>query len=159
VHEDQDALESAVTVRRAVMSVGRRLKTQRPADGRPSLELSVLGHLHRRGPMTPGELAAAEHVQPQTLTRTLTSLEDGQLIARAAHPLDGRRALLALTDAGLDALRRDMAVRDDWLARAMARSLTPAERGLLRLASELLEKLADDEPDPLHDQPRHAVTS
>jgi DNA-binding MarR family transcriptional regulator len=135
--------ESAVAIRRAVLSLGRRLKAQRPADGRPSLELTVLGHLHRRGPMTPGDLAAAERVQPQTLTRTLTSLERGGLILRTAHPRDGRRALLTLTPAGLDALRCDMSVRDDWLAAAMTGCLTGTERELLRLAAGLLERLAD----------------
>ncbi len=133
-----------MAVRRAVLSIGRRLKAERPAGGRPSLELSVLGHLHRRGPMTPGDLAAAERVQPQTLTRTLTSLEHGGLIARAHHPLDGRRALLTLSQSGLDALRSDMAVRDDWLASAMADYLTRTERELLRLAAGLLERLADE---------------
>jgi DNA-binding MarR family transcriptional regulator len=136
--------EAAVAVRRAVLSIGRRLKAERPAEGRPSLELSVLGHLHRRGPMTPGDLAAAERVQPQTLTRTLTSLEQGALIVRTAHPQDGRRALLKLTEAGLAALRGDMAVRDDWLAAAMADCLTGTERELLRLSAGLLERLADE---------------
>jgi DNA-binding MarR family transcriptional regulator len=135
--------ESAVAIRRAVLSLGRRLKAQRPADGRPSLELTVLGHLHRRGPMTPGDLSVAERVQPQTLTRTLTSLEHGGLILRTAHPHDGRRALLTLTPAGLDALRGDMSVRDDWLAAAMAGNLSGIERELLRLAAGLLERLAD----------------
>jgi DNA-binding MarR family transcriptional regulator len=143
VSTDEQAHEAAVAVRRAVLSIGRRLKAERPADGRPSLELSVLGHLRRRGPMTPGDLASAERVQPQTLTRTLTSLEHGGLVARTVHPLDGRRAVLALTEAGLDALSSDMAVRDDWLAAAMAECLTGTERELLRLASELLERLAE----------------
>jgi DNA-binding MarR family transcriptional regulator len=142
---DQDreaALALASTVRRGVLSMGRRLKLERPPDSRTSLELSVLGHLHRRGELTPGDIAAAERVQPQTLTRTLTSLEHKQLIRRLEHPQDGRRTLLALTDAGLDALRADMEQRDAWLAAAMAGSLSGTERELLRLASELLERLA-----------------
>src|SRR3984885_12217761 len=98
----------ASTVRRGVMGLGRKLKLERPAGGRTSLELSVLGHLHRDGPMTPGELAAAERVQPQTLTRTLTSLVHSKLVSRQGHPRDGRRAMLGLTEAGLLALRADM---------------------------------------------------
>ena len=133
----------ASTVRRAVMGLGRRLKLERPAGGRTSLELSVLGHLHRHGPMTPGEIAAAGRVQPQTLTRTLTSLEAARLISKGGHPRDGRRVVLALTDAGLDALRRDMAARDSWLALAMTASLTTTEWELLRLTAGLLERIAD----------------
>jgi DNA-binding MarR family transcriptional regulator len=149
MEDGEHALGTAVAMRRSVMSLARRLKTERPAGGRTSLELSVLGHLHRRGQMTPGDLAAAERVQPQTLTRTLTSLEDSHLVSRREHPQDGRRALLALTGAGLDALRQDMAQRDSWLAAAMARSLTDTERELLRLAAALLDKLAEfGEPGP-----------
>jgi DNA-binding MarR family transcriptional regulator len=140
---DEQSFASAVAVRRSVMSLGRRLKLERPAGGRTSLELSVLGHLHRRGPLTPGEIAAAERVQPQTLTRTLTSLEGGGLISRAEHPQDGRRAILALTGTGLDTLRRDMARRDSWLASAMTANLTSTEGELLRLAAGLLERIAD----------------
>ena len=144
---DARALDAAITVRRAVMSLGRRLKLERPAGARTSLELSVLGHLHRRGPLTPGDIATAERVQPQTLTRTLTSLAETGLICRATHPEDGRRVLLSLTDAGTDTLRRDMAQRDAWLSRAMTDSLTSTERAVLRLASELLERVADA-PEP-----------
>jgi DNA-binding MarR family transcriptional regulator len=143
MHDDERALSAAMAVRRSVMSLGRRLRVERPADGRPSLELSVLGHLHRRGPLSPGELADAERVQPQTLTRTLTRLEEEGLVNREEHPQDGRRALMALTPTGLDALRHDMAARDSWLVAAMTARLTCTERELLRLASDLLEKLAD----------------
>jgi DNA-binding MarR family transcriptional regulator len=134
---------AAAAVRRGVMSLGRRLKLERPPGGRTSLELSVLGHLHRRGPLTPGEIAAAERVQPQTLTRTLTGLESAGLISRTDHPEDGRRSLLTLTDSGRGALRADMAERDSWLAAAMSASLTSTETELLRLAAALLERLAD----------------
>jgi DNA-binding MarR family transcriptional regulator len=141
--ETDPLLAAAVAVRRGVMSLGRRLKLERPAGGLTSLELSVLGHLHRRGPLTPGEIAAAERVQPQTLTRTLTSLETTGLTSRTDHPEDGRRALLTLTDAGLVALRQDMAERDSWLAAAMEGTLTGTETELLRLAATLLERVAD----------------
>jgi DNA-binding MarR family transcriptional regulator len=140
---DPQLTTAAATVRRSVMSLGRRLKLERPADGRTSLELSALGHLHRRGPMTPGEIAAAERVQPQTVTRTVTSLEADGLISKAAHPRDGRMILLELTEAGRKALRRDMAARDSWLAQAMAARLTATELELLRLTAGLLERVAD----------------
>lgn len=141
--EFDGSLATAVAVRRSVMALARRLKVERPAGGRTSLELSVLGYLHRLGPLTPGELAAAERVQPQTLTRTLTSLAESGLVSRQEHPHDGRRALLALTEAGRDALRLDMAQRDTWLDRAIRETLTGTECGLLRLAGELLDRLAD----------------
>lgn len=141
--ETDPLLGAAAAVRRGVMSLGRRLKLERPPGGLTSLELSVLGHLHRRGRLTPGEIAAAERVQPQTLTRTLTSLAGAGFISRADHPQDGRRALLALTGAGLAALRADMAERDSWLESAMTATLTSTELEVLRLAAALLERVAD----------------
>jgi hypothetical protein len=36
--------------------------------------------------------------------------------------------------------------RDRWLAQAMAGQLTPTERELLRLAGELMDRLAEPEP-------------
>ncbi len=139
------ALAAAADVRRGVISLGRRLRLGRSAASLTTLELSVLGHLHRRGPLSPGELAALQRVQPQSLTRTLTSLEAHGLTEREPDPADGRRSLLAITTAGLAALRTEMERRDTWLAAAMSAELTDAEIGLLRLAGELMERLADAE--------------
>jgi DNA-binding MarR family transcriptional regulator len=141
--EPDPQLDAATALRRGVMGLGRRLRHERPDAGRTQAELSILGHLRRSGPMTPGQLAATERVQPQTLTRTLASLSDSLLVARREHPGDGRRVLLELTSAGLAALRHDMARRDAWLAAAMARSLTAEECELLRRAAGLMDRLTD----------------
>ena len=140
--ESQPALP-AIVVRRGVVGLSRRLRLERTAASPTALELSVLGHLHRRGPVTPGDLAAAERVQPQSLTRTLTNLEARGLMLREPDPADGRRSLLAITDSGLVALRGEMQQRDSWLTAAMAAQLTSTEIELLRLAGELMERLAD----------------
>ncbi len=140
---DADPVVAAATaVRRGLTALGRRLRQE---QGSPltAVELSVLGHLHRRGPMSPGELAAADRVQPQSLTRTLASLEAATLLARREDPQDGRRSLLVITAAGEASLRTEMAQRDAWLATALAGALTTTEIELLRLAGELLERLAD----------------
>lgn len=137
-------MTAATAVRRGVTSLGRRLRLER--GGLTALELSVLGHLHRRGALSPGELATAERVQPQSLTRTLASLEAAGLLARGADPDDGRRSLLVITEAGRDALRNDMQQRDVWLSQAMNRELTSTECELLRLSGELLERLATADP-------------
>jgi DNA-binding MarR family transcriptional regulator len=140
---EDELLQTATVVRRGVTRLSWRLRLERPGPWEPLLQLNVLAHLSRRGPMTPGELAATERVQPQSLTRTLASLEDHALITRHPDPADGRRSLIAITEAGRQMLGRDLRQRDAWLARAMAGHLTPAERGLLRLAGQLLERLAE----------------
>jgi DNA-binding MarR family transcriptional regulator len=137
------ASAAATDVRRGVTGLARRLRQERHEVGLAALELSVLGHLHRRGPLTPGELATAERVQPQSLTRTLAALELAGLVSRQADPADGRRSLLAIAEPGLTALRAEMEQRDNWLAAAMTAELSTTEIGLLRLAGPLLERLAD----------------
>jgi DNA-binding MarR family transcriptional regulator len=139
----QLALPAAAEVRRGITSLGRRLRLERSATALTALELSVLGHLHRRGPLSPGELAGAERMQPQSLTRTLGGLEEAGLALRQPDPADGRRSLLAITEPGQAALRTEMEQRDTWLATSMGAQLTTTEIGLLRLAGSLMERLAD----------------
>jgi DNA-binding MarR family transcriptional regulator len=139
-------LAAAAEVRRGVIGLARRLRLERNEAGLTALELSALGHLHRSGPLTPGELATAERVQPQSLTRTLAALEEAGLASRQPDPADGRRSLLAITEHGQAGLRTEMEQRDNWLAAAMAAELTTTEIGLLRLAGGLLERLAAANP-------------
>jgi len=135
------------------MQLARRLRAERPR-GISLQKLSVLGHLNRSGPLSPGELSAADHIQPQSLTRALASLERDGLISRTADPRDHRRARLELTVDGRGVLRADMRQRDLWLARSIAAQLTPIERELVRLASELMQRLAD--PDAENEVDGHA---
>ena len=151
--DDEDLLTAATALRQGTTRLARRLRIERPEPSQTALELGILAHLHRRGPMTPGALATAERVQPQSLTRTLASLERQHLAVRQPDDRDHRRSLLAITDAGRQALARDMGQRDAWLAEAMAGRLTQAEQELLRIAGGLLDRLADagepeQEPEP-----------
>ncbi|HEX4254179.1 MAG TPA: MarR family transcriptional regulator [Streptosporangiaceae bacterium] len=139
----QAAQTAATAVRRGVVRLGRRLRLERPAHDVPLLQLAVLAELNNAPPLTPGQLAATQRVQPQSLTRVLATLETSGLIARQPDPADGRRALLAITEPGRDALRRDVSQRDTWLAQAMTTQLTPTEQELLRLAGTLMERLAE----------------
>src|ERR1700729_4442092 len=125
---DDDARSTASAVRRATMRLARRLRAERPRPGVSLQKLSVLAHLNRSGPLSPGEVAAADRIQPQSLTRALASLERDGLIRRTADPRDHRRARLELTADGLAVLRADMHQRDAWLARTISEQLTPTER-------------------------------
>jgi DNA-binding MarR family transcriptional regulator len=140
---DEDPLQAAMIVRRGTTRLARRLRMERQRAEGTLLELAILAHLSRRGPMTPGELAAAERLQPQSLTRALARLERDGLASREPDHEDRRRSVLAVTEAGRAALARDMQQRDAWLAAAMEQQLTRAERELLRLAAELMDRLAE----------------
>jgi DNA-binding MarR family transcriptional regulator len=103
----------------------------------------VLGQLHRRGALTASEIAAAERVQPQSLTRVLASLEEQGLIAREQDTQDRRRHTIELTDDGRQLLREHLKSSDDWLADAIETRLNPTERAVLQLAAGILDQLLD----------------
>ncbi|MEV0736450.1 MarR family transcriptional regulator [Streptomyces sp. NPDC050549] len=136
-----DHLSEAARIRRGVVRLNRRLRQERGDGGLTPNQLIVLGHLHRNGSATPGEVAVAERQRPQSLTRTFAELEAEGLIAREPSAVDRRRSVLTLTAAGRQALDRDMAERDVWLAGALA-SLSATERGVLELAGAVMERLA-----------------
>lgn len=55
--------------------------------------------------MNQEQLAAAVHVQSQTLGRVLARLEADGLVTRQRNPLDRRQFLVAITDTGASALQ------------------------------------------------------
>jgi DNA-binding MarR family transcriptional regulator len=145
---DHDASldEAARSLRAALARLNRRLRAEDEGDGIGSTGLSVLGRLLRDGPSSATALATRERLQPQSLTRTLQSLEQRSLIARASDASDRRRSTITITRAGIDALRRSVLNRESWLSRAMLSTLTPTERDLLAITITLLDRLADAQP-------------
>jgi DNA-binding MarR family transcriptional regulator len=133
--------ETAELTRGAVARLARRLRVERPADALSSNKVGVLSQLHRLGPSSPGEIATAEHQQPQSLTRVFAELESDGLVRRKPNEADRRGAVLELTSAGTTVLRQDMAHRDAWLTSALD-SLTDLEVEVLRLAAGIIDRLA-----------------
>lgn len=123
--------------------LGRRLRAERVSHGLSRSRLSLLNLLALNGPMTASALAAAERLQPQSLTRMLSRLEDDGLILRSPDDADRRQVKIEITVEGTAVLDEDDRRREAWLTRAMTERLTPTERELLRLAAGLMERLAD----------------
>ena len=94
--------------------------------------------------MTAGQIAAADSLQPQSVTRLLASLEQEGLVARGIDDQDRRRAVVSITAKGLKLLSADAQYRDKWLAEAIEANLTPAECALMKKACALLDRLADE---------------
>ena len=118
----------------------RRLR----AEHRFSLAHSaVLGRLDREGARSTSDLAAAERVRPQSMAQTVCELEADGLISRRPDPADGRRALLELTDRGLQTLAADRRQREGWLIQAIAEGFSEQEQQALAQAVPLLTRLAD----------------
>jgi DNA-binding MarR family transcriptional regulator len=125
------------------MRLGRRLRADRLQDGLSLLKLSLLGHLQSRGALTPTDLASLERIRLQSLTRVLADLAGEGLIHREPDPANRRRTLVSITPAGQHALVLDKWQPDAWLAAAIVSTLTPTERALLRLAADLMGRLAE----------------
>jgi DNA-binding MarR family transcriptional regulator len=119
----------------------RRLRAER--RDLPLAQVTVLGHLDRRGPSGISALAVAERVRPQSMASTVVALEGAGLVARRADPQDARRVLIELTAAGRAALAADRRRREGWLAEAIARDLNARERRVLAEATALLARLAE----------------
>jgi DNA-binding MarR family transcriptional regulator len=130
----------AARLRSAVSQLARQLRGATP-DGPSVAQLSVLGQLHRQGPITPTVLAALERVKLQSLTRLLTALEAEGWIGRTAHPSDGRQSLLSLTPEGRQRLQALMQAREAALAAAIA-TLDADRQALLLQACGLIDGLA-----------------
>ena len=133
----------ASELRMSVMRLRRRLANERdPANDLSIPVMAVLGALFRYGELTVGELAALERVQPPTMTRKVTFLEEGGYVARGAHETDGRVVVVTLTELGRERVVADRRRRDEWLARQL-RDLTPAEREVLRAAAPIIHSLSE----------------
>ena len=124
-------------------TVGRVVRRLRAEPGPPIGQLAVLGRLDRGGPASISDLAAADHMRPQSMAQTVRELEDAGLVSRRPDPEDGRRQLVELTTAGLETLLATRAAREDWLTQALDRELDADQRELLRRAVALLNRVAD----------------
>src|SRR5271156_948575 len=123
--------------------LGRLVRRLRAEPGLPAPQLTVLGQLDRGGPASVSDLAAAEHMRPQSMAQTVDNLEAAGFVSRRPDPDDGRRSFVELTPAGTQTLRETRERREDWLTSAFERELDPSEQQLLSQALELLARIAD----------------
>jgi DNA-binding MarR family transcriptional regulator len=140
---DAELAELAFRLREGVGRLNWRMRAERDPNGPGPAVLAVLSRLYRAGTHTPTELAERERLQPQSLTRVLAWLTERELVTRTPDPEDGRRSLIDITPGGRAVLREYSVQRERWLAEALSAELSPTERQLLRLASDLLLRIAD----------------
>lgn len=137
--------ELAPRLRLSVMRLARRLRQlDLAADGITLSQLSALYVLMKQGAMTIGDLAATEKVQPPTMTRLVTKLEEEGWVRRRPHPTDGRVVLVEPTDEAARLVEASRSRRTAELERRLG-TLTAAERRRVADVVELLDKLAGAE--------------
>ncbi|MGG7101742.1 MarR family winged helix-turn-helix transcriptional regulator [Rhodococcus sp. 24CO] len=128
----------------------RRLHNQRIGPQLSATQVHALGHLDRHGPMTAKSLAQLERVTPQSIAKTVATLQTRGLVTRRSDPSDGRAHLIDLTDAGASALHEDRRLRNRWLTEAIHAECTDAERDLLLIAGRILRRVGNS----VHSPPR-----
>jgi DNA-binding MarR family transcriptional regulator len=128
-------------LRAAVMMAARRIRAERGSADLSDPQYAVLVHLEKRGTLTPGQLADIEHIQPPSMTRTVNCLVEQGLVAKAAHPTDGRVVVVSITEAGRTEVTETRQRRSQWLA-GQLEAMTPDERARLADAVELLRRIS-----------------
>ncbi|WP_245549776.1 MarR family transcriptional regulator [Gordonia effusa] len=121
----------------AVVRFARRLRGRRTSGLVSLTQLSALATLYQEGPMSPGALAAAERVQPPSMTRVIASLADLGMVERQPHPSDGRQAIVNVSPDGVEVVAAEFAARKEWLSDRL-NELTPDDRETLRKAVGLI---------------------
>lgn len=108
----------------------------------------TLAALERHGPLRISDLTRLETVGQPAMTGLVQRLEAGGLVTRTADPSDRRATLVAITDAGRDALADRRRMQDALLAARLDR-LPPHHLNALDDAIEAIVELTQED----HDQP------
>lgn len=133
-----DALASRL--RLSVARLHRRLR-QSADPGLTISQLSALASIEREGPITLGDLARVEQVQPPTMTALAGKLETAGLVERTIDPADRRVHRVTVSADGARLLTRHRRKKNAYLERRL-RQLSDDERSVLARATEILEALA-----------------
>jgi DNA-binding MarR family transcriptional regulator len=131
-------LEAADRFHSAAIHALRFVAREDPASGLSAGRLSALSVLVFGGPKTLGELAAAEQVQPPTMTGIVQALEQASLVRRDADDRDGRVVRVHATAKGKRVLERARERRIAKLAERLSR-LEEQELARVQEAADLVD--------------------
>lgn len=131
--------ELADQLHSAAIHLLRKLRVRDRESRVGPAQLSALSVLVFGGAKSLGELAAAEHVRPPTMSRIVASLQRARLVRRHATE-DGRRVRLEATPRGVALMWEGRKRRVETLANALA-LLPDREREQLRAAVALVQQI------------------
>ena len=129
----------AAQLRLSVARLHRRLR-QSADPGLTISQLSALASIERSGPITLGDLARVEQVQPPTMTALAGKLEAAGLVERSIDVTDRRVHRVAVSPDGMRLLARHRKQKNAYLERRLA-TLSASDRATLARASEIMEEL------------------
>jgi DNA-binding MarR family transcriptional regulator len=128
-------------LRLACMRISRRVRFESTHVVAPH-QFSVLCRLEE-APRTPSELAEIEKVSGPSMTRTVAALVERGLVERTDDPADRRQVILSLTSDATTLLKDIRRKRDAWMSVRVSH-LTPEEQVILRQASVILTRVANE---------------
>jgi DNA-binding MarR family transcriptional regulator len=138
-----DAMELAARLASISTVLQRHLSRADAGEGLTRARLSALALLVLGGPRTLGDLAAAEHVRPPTMTRLIHAMEADGLVTRRPNPDDARSVVIEATPKGVTQLETGRARQIAPLAETIS-DLDRAERLQLEEAADLLGRVLRD---------------
>jgi DNA-binding MarR family transcriptional regulator len=132
--------ELASAIRLSITRAARKLRAQRVNQAITLSQLSALATVSKYGPLSAGEVAAAEQMQPPSMTKILAALETAGLIDRVPHPEDRRQSVISISAEGEQLLEDEGRARDEWLAQRLA-EISDGDRNRLLEAMDVLDRL------------------
>jgi DNA-binding MarR family transcriptional regulator len=118
----------------------RKLRREDADSGLNAPRLSALSVIVFAGPVTLGDLAAAEQVRPPTMTRIVDALAEQGLVSRTKDAKDGRTTHITATPVGRKLLMKGRERRVRALSKQIA-ALGPKDQATLREAVEILKRV------------------
>ena len=131
--------ELAARLRLAVTRLARRLRQESDDPVSPT-QVAALATIERAGPLTLGELAEHEGVQPPTITAAVGKLEDCGFVDREVDPSDRRVTRVIVSPDGKRLLARVRTRKTAYLRRHLEQ-LEEEDRETLAAAADILERL------------------
>ena len=136
----EDAKILADQLHSAAIHLLRKLRREDAASGLNAPRLSALSVVVFAGPVTLGDLAAAEQVRPPTMTRIVDALAEHGLVGKKKNAQDGRSTLIHATAAGKRLFMQGRKRRVRALAAQIA-ALKAEDRKALANAAEILKRV------------------
>ncbi|MFF3568914.1 MarR family winged helix-turn-helix transcriptional regulator [Nocardia jiangxiensis] len=138
----EDIDEVSAELRRAVVRLYSRFRSERVDGEVPDAALLVLIVLDKQDRMSLSDLADAAHVTLGSMSQTVRRLEQLAYVTKVRGTQDRRKVLFSLTDAGTAAVTASRRHRRDWL-KGRLDELTAAERDDIARVAPLLLRIAD----------------
>ncbi|MGZ0200250.1 MarR family winged helix-turn-helix transcriptional regulator [Streptomyces sp. RM1] len=138
----EDVDEVGAELRRAVVRLYSRFRSERVEGEVSEASLLVLVVLDKQGPMSLSELSSFAKVTLGSMSQTVRRLEQQEYVTKSRGTQDRRKVLFTLTDQGRDVSTASRRHRQNWLNGRLA-ELTAEERADLLRIAPLLLRIAD----------------